>query len=83
MGVGWGGGVPSAKARVWAAYRPSLGIGCVVAAEGVSGLQVAGHTSAVWMLHAKVGMQEGDQVSAVGTSARNIFPVRAFGHVFV
>ena len=57
--------------------------GGVVAAEGASGLQAAGHASAVWMLHAKVSMQEGGQVSAVGTSARNIFPVRALGHVFV
>ena len=80
MGVG---GVPNAKARVWVAYRPSFGIGCVVAAEGASGLQGAGHSSALWMLHARVGMQEGDQVSAVGTSARNIHPVRALGHVIV
>ena len=80
MGVGR---VPNAEARVWVAYRPSFGIGCVVAAEGASGLQSVGHTSALWMLHARVAMQEGDQVSAVGTSARNIHPVRALGHVLV
>ena len=69
---GWGWGECSVPRR-----------GGVVAAEGASGLQAAGHASAVWMLHAKVGMQEGGQVSAVGTSARNIFPVRALGHVCV
>ena len=54
-----------------------------MAAEGASGLQAAGHASAVWMLHAKVGIQEGGQVRAVGTAARNICPVRALGHVCV